>query len=205
MQDPLVELFSSRVRAAVLSLLLPRPHLRFSLTDMSRRLGLPVSSLQHECYKLARMGILRDERSGNARFYRPHPGWPLLEPLTSLVVQALPLPESLSAAVEGVPRLESAWLAGTPEEPSPPVYLVVIGNLGVEEIDGLFDRARVALAPTPARGHFELAFFRPADWAPRIAGGDRFAISLIAERSIALRPAEPVRDEAPATFAEDVH
>ena len=39
MPEPLAELFSSRVRAAVLALVLPRPHLRFSLTDLSRRLG----------------------------------------------------------------------------------------------------------------------------------------------------------------------
>jgi DNA-binding IclR family transcriptional regulator len=71
--DPLAELFSSRVRSAVLTLVLPRPHLGFSLTDLSRRLGLPVSSLQHECYKLTRLGLLRDERVGNARLYRPDP------------------------------------------------------------------------------------------------------------------------------------
>jgi DNA-binding IclR family transcriptional regulator len=81
--EPLVELFSSRVRAAVLALVLPRPHLGFSLTDLSRRLGLPVSSVQHECYKLTRLGLLRDERVGNARLYRPDPTWPLLEPLTA--------------------------------------------------------------------------------------------------------------------------
>ena len=45
MPEQLAELFSSRVRAVVLALLLSRPHLRFSLTDLSRRLGLPVSSL----------------------------------------------------------------------------------------------------------------------------------------------------------------
>src|SRR5687768_18112538 len=33
----------------------------------------PVSSLQHECYKLTRLGLLRDERVGNARLYRPDP------------------------------------------------------------------------------------------------------------------------------------
>ena len=205
MQDLLAELFSSRVRAAVLSLLLPRPHLRFSLTDMSRRLGLPVSSLQHECYKLARLGLLQDERAGNARFYRPDPGWPLLEPLTSLVVRALPLPESLAAAVEGVPRLETAWLAGEPAGISDAVYLVVIGNLCVEEIDGMFGRARIALAHTAASNRVELAFFRPVDWEPRLAAGDRFASSLIAQRSIALHPPEPAQPEAPGTAAEDVH
>ncbi len=112
MPEPLAELFSSRVRAAVLALVLPRPHLRFSLTDLSRRLGLPVSSLQHECYKLTRLGLLRDERVGNARLYRPDPAWPLLEPLTALTVRAMPLEEALRGAVEGVPGIEGAWVSG---------------------------------------------------------------------------------------------
>jgi hypothetical protein len=47
--EPLAELFSSKVRASVLALMLPRPHLAFSLTDLSRRLDIPVSSAQHEC------------------------------------------------------------------------------------------------------------------------------------------------------------
>ena len=121
MPDPLAELFSSRVRAAVLTLVLPRPHLAFSLTDLSRRLGLPVSSLQHECYKLSRLGLLRDERVGNARLYRPDPAWPLLEPLTALTVRAVPLEEALRGAVEGVPGIHGAWVSGDLTSQSEPV------------------------------------------------------------------------------------
>ena len=40
---------------------------RISGPNFSRRLGLPVSSLQHECYKLVRIGVLRDRRAGNTR------------------------------------------------------------------------------------------------------------------------------------------
>jgi hypothetical protein len=176
--DPLAELFSSRVRAAVLTLVLPRPHLAFSLTDLSRRLGLPVSSLQHECYKLARLGLLRDERVGNARLYRPNPAWPLLEPLTALTVRAVPLEEALRGAVERVPGIDGAWVGGDLASQSDPVYVVVLGSLGVEELDGIFDRCRVALVPIVGAGRVELAYFRPADWKARMARSDPFARSL---------------------------
>lgn len=177
MPEVLAELFSSRVRAAVLALLLPRPHLAFSLTELSRRLGLPVSSLQHECYKLARIGVLRDERVGAARRYRPDPDWPLLEPLTALTVRALPVPEALFGAVECVAGLEECWVSGPPDDPSPPIYLVVIGDLALDDLDGVFGRARVALDPW-GTGRLELAYFRPGDWAARIAGGNTFAAQL---------------------------
>ena len=178
MPEPLAELFSSRVRAAVLALLLPRPHLGFSLTDLSRRLGLPVSSLQHECYKLTRLGLLRDERVGNARLYRPDPAWPLLEPLTALTVRAMPLEEALRGAVERVPGVASAWVSGDFTSRSDPVYVVVLGNLGVEELDGIFDRCRVALVPIVGLGRIEIAYFRPPDWAGRLARADPLAKSL---------------------------
>jgi DNA-binding transcriptional ArsR family regulator len=176
--EPLAELFSSRVRAAVLALVLPRPHLRFSLTDLSRRLGLPVSSLQHECYKLTRLGLLRDERVGNARLYRPDPGWPLLEPLTALTVRAMPLEEALRGAVEGVAGIEGAWVSGDLGSPAAPVYVVVLGSLGVDELDGLFDRCRVALVPIAGAARIELAYFRSADWTARLARNDPFASAL---------------------------
>ncbi len=187
MPDPLAELFSSRVRAAVLALVLPRPHLGFSLTDLSRRLGLPVSSLQHECYKLTRLGLLRDERAGNARLYRPDPAWPLLEPLTALTARALPLEEALRGAVEGVSGIDAAWVSGDLGSPSASVYVVVVGSLGVEELDGLFDRCRVALDPIASPSRIELAYFRPADWQARLIRIDPFAMALREGNRIELR------------------
>ena len=178
MPEPLAELFSSRVRAAVLALVLARPHLRFSLTDLSRRLGLPVSSLQHECYKLTRLGLLRDERVGNARLYCPDPAWPLLEPLTALTVRAMPLEEALRGAVEGVQGIEGAWVSGDLTSQSDPVYVVVVGNLGVEELDGFFDRCRSPWFRLRAPSRIELAYFRPADWEARLARGDAFTMTL---------------------------
>ena len=177
--EPLAELFSSRVGAAVLTLVLPRPHLRFSLTDLSRRLGLPVSSLPHECYKLTRIGLLHNERVGNARLYRPNPSWPLLEPLTALTVRAMPLAEALQAGVEGVAGIEASWVSGDLDSSSDPVYVVNIGSLDVEAIDGVFDRSRVALAPVTGMSRIELAYFPPADWRARTTSSDPFALSLL--------------------------
>jgi hypothetical protein len=176
--EPLAELFSSRVRTAVLELVLARPHLRFSLTELSRRLGLPVSSLQHECYKLTRLGLLRDERVGNARLYGPDAAWSLLEPLTALTVRAMPLVAALRGAVEGVPGIDCAWVSGDLGSPEAPVYVAVVGNLGVEELDGVFARCRVALVPVVGPSRIELAYFRPADWEARLVRADPFTMAL---------------------------
>jgi hypothetical protein len=96
--------------------------------------------------------------------------------------------EALLGAVEGVPRLECAWLAGDLDAGTNPVYFVAVGDLEIEDIDGIHDRAKVALSATAARHRFELAFFRPIDWEARIASGDSFAGWLIAEQRIGLCP-----------------
>ncbi|MDP9365415.1 MAG: winged helix-turn-helix domain-containing protein [Chloroflexota bacterium] len=197
MADPLAELFASKVRAAVLAHLLPRPHLGFSLTDLSRILGLPLSSLQHECYKLTRLGVLRDARDGNARRYRPDPRSPLLSPLTALVIAAIGPEAVLPAAVEKVPALELAFLAGRlPADPGAgePPHLVLVGELPLEEVDGAFARVGVALA---APDRLELAYFRPGDWRERITAGNSYLSGLLAGPVVplvgTLTPTDPRR------------
>lgn len=185
MTDLLSELFSSKVRAAVLGMLLPRPHCWFSLTELSRSLGLPVSSLQHECYKLARVGLLHDQRTGNVRRYAPDPAFPLLKPLTALVLAAVPLSESLPAAAEGMTGIEQGWLTSEPGARYARPFLVVIGNLGIEDLDALFERSRVAAAAA-GTGDIELAYYPSTEWARRLASRDPFVTSLQADVAVKL-------------------
>jgi hypothetical protein len=193
--DLLAELFSTKVRAAVLGMVLPRPHCWFSLTELSRSLGLPVSSLQHECYKLTRVGLLHDQRSGNVRRYAPAPTFPLLKPLTALVLAAVPLTESLPAAAEGMTGIEQGWLTGEPNARYGRPFLVVIGNLGIEELDALFERARAATAAA-GTGDIELAYYPTTEWTRRQASHDPFVMSLQADIAVNLHtgsvPAEAI-------------
>ena len=184
MSGTLAELFSSKVRAAVLAHLLPRPHLGFGLTDLSRRLGLPVSSLQHECYKLARIGVLSDRRQGAVRRYQPNAGFPLLVPLTALVLRDAGWETALRAAADGVQRVELAFVA-KPAGLGAGSTLIVVGRLDVESLDALAGRANAVFAahaePSP-----DLAFFPPGEWRSRVETGDVLAHSLLAGRRIVL-------------------
>ena len=178
--DLLAELFSSRLRAIVLRHLLPRPHLGFSLTDLSRIHDLPISSLQHECYKLERIGVLAARRAGNARLYTPAPACPLLAPLTALILADLGPAAALRAAVEAVPGLDTAFLAGAlpPGAAAAPPRLVLVGEIPLEHLDGALERVATALAVAADR--IELAFFRPDDWRERRAQGNPYVADLLA-------------------------
>lgn len=174
----LQEIFSSRLRAAVLCQMLPRPHLRYSLTDLSRQLGLPISSLQHECYKLERLGLIESRRAGNTRRYGVVTDSAFYAPLAHLVAAAIGAEGALRAGLEAVAGLDTAFLAGDPKHASAeqPAHLVLIGEVPLEEIDAIQERASMAVS-TPAA--IETAFYRHDDWAERIAQGSAYVLSLL--------------------------
>jgi hypothetical protein len=184
--DLLEELFSSRVRAAVLCRMLPRPHLEFSLTELSRLLGLPISSLQHECYKLERIGVFTGQREGNAYRYRGNSDCDVLQPLTALVVAAIGQEEALRATFDDVKGIQAAFLAGdlAKKADGAPTPLVVIGDLPLEELDALESRPNAVLGlPT---GAIELAYYRPEDWRTKVLHANPFVMSILGGRRIEL-------------------
>lgn len=185
----LAELFSSKVRAAVLGHLLPRPRQAFGLTELSRPLGLRVSSLQHECYKLERIGVLRAVRSGGVRRYRPNASFALLDALSALVLRAVGPEAALRAALEGA---ELVWvgpcfLAGDPSDSRRPTTLVVVGDLTMDRLEEIESRVREAVVLLGGVEP-ELGYFRPADWAGRLASADPLAAQLLAAPMIDLLP-----------------
>lgn len=186
MSEILAELFSSKVRAAVLGQMLPRAHLGFSLTELSRILDLPISSLQHECYKLERIGVIKGRREGNSRRYRVDPSCVVLRELTALVVKGIGQDAALRAALEDIPGLESAFIArqlpldlqSEAEFASPgPIPLVLIGEISLEAIDAA--QARVANLLGLPISRIESVFYLPHDWRLRLEQRSQYAVWLV--------------------------
>lgn len=182
--DFLSELFASKLRAAVLSFVTPRPHRGYSLTELSRVLRMPISSLQHECYKLERIGILTSGRQGASRRYSIDPDFPARRELTALVVRAMGQEQALLATMEHVTGLESAFIAvelplsesGELDE-SVAIPLVLVGQVPLEEIDAL--QARVATLLGLAPNRVEAVFYLPEDWRSRVEQRAPYAVWLL--------------------------
>lgn len=173
MNDPLAELLSSRVRAAVLTRFVAQPAAA-SLTELAALLGLSISSVQHECYKLEHLGVLVARREGGSRRYRLSEDSALVEPLKHLVLATRGRETLLATALRGHPGLERALLVPPgPAAGAAPTHLVVIGEVPLDQLDELLDRAAVLLDLPPDR--LALAFYRPHDWQTRIAEGNTLA------------------------------
>lgn len=180
----LSELFASKVRAAVLGQTIPRPHLAYSLTEFSRILELPISSLQHECYKLERLGILVSHREGASRRYRVNPSGPSIRELTALVVSALGAEEVLRGTLDEIQGLESAFIAATfpltqaaVSGADGSIPLVLIGEIPLEQIDAVQERAAMLLGLDPSR--IEAVFYLPEDWDERVEQRAPYAVWLL--------------------------
>lgn len=180
----LSELFASKVRAAVLGQTIPRPHLAYSLTEFSRILDLPISSLQHECYKLERLGILVSQREGASRRYRVNPEGPSIRELTALVVSALGSEEVLRGTLDEIQGLESAFIATTLPLTQAAISgadgsipLVLIGEIPLEQIDAAQERVAALLGLEPSR--IEAVFYLPEDWDERVAQRAPYAVWLL--------------------------
>jgi hypothetical protein len=178
----LSELFSSRVRAAVLGYMLPRPQTGVSLTEFSRLLGLPISSLQHECYKLERIGVIKGRREGNSRRYRVNPDCPVLPELTALVARAVGPQSMLAASLDGVSGLETAFIGTSiPVDvdslTDTPIPLVLIGDVPLEEIDAAVERVASHLNIPTAR--LEAVFYSAEDWQARLDQQSHYAVWLM--------------------------
>jgi DNA-binding transcriptional ArsR family regulator len=165
----LAGLLSSQIRAKVLAYAVTHADTRFSLTELARALGLAISSVQHEAYKLQELGIFSVRREGASRRYALRLEVPLVRALSGLVVATLGVPRTFELALADLPGLVAGSLLGTLPAREGETALVLIGALSLETLEQAHWRVAWVLdAPAEA---IELAFFQPADWLARRDAG----------------------------------
>jgi len=95
----LKDLFSSSIRADVLSLLLNSPDEKFYVREMARLLRKNPSGVKRELDNLEEMGVAVSERVANLRYFHANRQSPLFPELKSLVTKSLGLPGAIKALV----------------------------------------------------------------------------------------------------------
>lgn len=165
----LAALLSSQVRARVLAHVITHPDARFSLTELARTLVLAVSSVQHECYKLEALGVLRSQREGSSRRYALQLDTSVVRSLTRLVLATLGVPSTVEMALCDLPGLEAATLLGVIPARAGGTALVLIGDLSLETVE--IAQNRVVWLLDAEDDAIEIAFFRPEEWLQRRDAG----------------------------------
>lgn len=162
----LSELLSSKVRAAVLGFMVAREESRFSLTELARALDLSISSVQHECYKLERLGVLKGRREGASRRYWLDRETPFVPVLMWLVLSVVGRDQLLRYSLTDIEGLEGALLTTASGRPA----VTLIGDVGLEAFATVQERMSKILEVAPAE--VDVAFYGSASWQDHLASGD---------------------------------
>lgn len=81
----LLPIFRSQAQGEILALLLLHPDQEFSLTELSRRVNAPLTSIHREVERLAEATLVAERQLGRNRMVRANPAHPSWEPLTRLL------------------------------------------------------------------------------------------------------------------------
>jgi predicted transcriptional regulator with HTH domain len=95
----LKNLFSSTIRADVLSLLLNSPDEQFYIREIATLLRKNPSGIKRELDNLETMGIVTSERIVNLKYFQAKKESPLFSELKNLITKSLGLPGALKAVL----------------------------------------------------------------------------------------------------------
>ncbi len=124
----LKSLFSSSIRADVLSLLLNSPDEKFYVREIAKLLRKNPSGVKRELDNLEEMGIVTSERVANLKYFQADKKSPLFNDLKNLITKSLGLPGALKAVLRAA-GARAAFIYGSyaEDEEVETVDLMVIG------------------------------------------------------------------------------
>lgn len=95
----LKSLFSSSIRADVLSVLLNSPDEQFYIREIAKLLRKNPSGIKRELDNLEKMGIVTSEKIVNLKYFQANKESPLFSELKNLITKSLGLPGALKAVL----------------------------------------------------------------------------------------------------------
>ena len=142
----LKSLFSSSIRADVLSLLLNSPDEQFYIREIAELLRKNPSGVKRELDNLEKMDIVISEKVANLKYFKANKDSPLFSELKNLITKSLGLPGALKAVLRAS-GAKAAFLYGPYAEGDDisTVNLFVIGAMSsltkeLKDIEKRFDR-----------------------------------------------------------------
>jgi len=186
---PLMPIFRSRHQADLLAWILLHPREEYTLTDLAKRLGVPVNTLHREVQRLTQAGLLTSRSVGRSRLLSANPTNRATTPLTQLLELTfgpLVVIGEEFADVPGVERVVifGSWAErydGTPGQPPNDVDVLIVGSPVRADIYDAADAAaaRLGMQVNPA-------LRTPEQWN---AGGEALVDQIKSSPSVTVIPA----------------
>jgi DNA-binding Lrp family transcriptional regulator len=146
----LLPVFRSRLQADILAALLLNPEREYSLTDLAKRFGAPLSTVHDEVKRLTDAGLLRRRSIGRSALAQANAGNRLVEPLTELLFLSWGPPQVVADEFGGLRGADQvlifgSWAARYQQQPGPAPHdldVLVIGNPERGDVYDAADRAQ---------------------------------------------------------------
>ncbi len=142
----LLPVFRSRLQADILAALLLSPGREYSLTDLARRFGAPLSTVHGEAQRLTTAGLLSQRHAGRSVMLRANPANRLTSPLTELLLLSWGPQHVIAEEFAGLPDTEQvvifgSWAARYHEQAGPPPHDLDVLVIGAPARDPVYDAA----------------------------------------------------------------
>jgi len=136
-----------RTRQGILAAALVRPDRAWYVSELSRRMKVPPSSLQRELRDLTDAGILKTHRQGRMAFYQANTQSPLFPELRGLLLKTAGLVDVLADALKPLAKkIDFAFIYGSvasaTEKSDSDIDLMVVGTLTPMELSWPLRKAR---------------------------------------------------------------
>ncbi len=107
----LEKLFTSGIRADIMSLLFNNPEEKFYVREIARLISKNPSGVKRELDKLLKMDLVLTEREGNLKYFTVNRNSPLFPELKGLIAKSLGLPGALKSVLKAS-EAKSAFIYG---------------------------------------------------------------------------------------------
>lgn len=149
----LLPVFRSQLQADILAALLLNPGREYSLTDLAKRFGAPLSTVHGEVKRLTDAGLLRRRNEGRSAMVQANAGNRLVEPLTELLFLSwgpLQVVADEFSELDGAERvlIFGSWAARYLQRHGPPPHdldVLVVGHPARADVYDAADRAQERL------------------------------------------------------------
>jgi DNA-binding transcriptional ArsR family regulator len=150
---PLLPILRSRTQGELLAALLLDPAREWTVTELSKRLAIPLTTTQSELARLEAGGLVRSRKVGRSRLVQPDTSNPVVAPLTQIILLTFGPPEVICEEFTGIGAEQilifGSWAARLSGEPGPPpgdIDVLVVGDAVVrDEIYAAAERAEARL------------------------------------------------------------
>lgn len=150
---PLLPILRSRAQGELLAALLIDARREWTVSDLARHAGIPLTTCQSEVARLESAGLLRSRKVGRSRLVQPDEANPLIAPLTQIILMTfgprVVIGEEFAAVGADAILIFGSWAARVSGEAGPPpadVDVLVIGTgVSRDEVYAAAERAEARL------------------------------------------------------------